>query len=486
MTTSAASERGTNTPAGDLLPLPAGATYEAFLNRKSQLGTFDGFEPLWLPNFLFPFQRAITEWAIRKGKSAIIADCGMGKTPMELVFAQNVILQTNGRVLIACPLAVSYQFIKEGEKFGIEVKRSIDGTPAGKITVTNYERLHLFNPTDYEGFICDEASILKNFDGVFRQLITDFMRKMKYRLLGTATAAPNDYIELGTMSESLGELGYLDMLNRFFRNEQNTIKPVLYRHKGANFQALSERSAWRFKKHAEIPFWRWVCSWARAIRKPSDLGFDDGAFVLPPLVENQTLIENTSPLEGELFVRAAIGLEEQRQERRITLEARCEKAAELVNDHHPAVVWCHLNPEGDLLEKLIPGSVQVAGSDSDEKKEEALLGFSKGDFRVLVTKQKIAGWGLNWQHCAHMTVFTSHSFEAYYQGVRRCWRFGQTQPVIVDVITTKGEETVLKNLQRKSDQADRMFSELVKHMNEAVKIDRSREYTTKERLPSWL
>jgi hypothetical protein len=460
--------------------------YQEFLQRKSQLGTFDGFDPVWMPDFLFDFQKSIVEWSIRKGKSAIIADCGMGKTPMELVWAQNIVQKTNGRVLICTPLAVSYQFLEEAEKFGIELKRSTDGCPVSDITVTNYERLHLFNADDWEGVVCDEASILKNYDGVRRGIITEFLKKRKYRLLGTATAAPNDYIELGTLSEALGELGYTDMLTRFFKNDQNTIKPMIYRNRGQSFQALEESGKWRFKKHAEAHFWRWVCSWARAFRRPSDLGFDDGAFILPPLYEQETVIDNTRPLDGNLFSMPAIGLEEQRAERRNTLNERCEKAAELVRNNGTAVVWCHLNPEGDLLEKLIPGSVQVSGSDSDDKKEEALLGFGKGQFRVLVTKQKIAGWGLNWQHCNHMTVFPSHSFEAYYQGVRRCWRFGQKNPVKVDIITTKGELSVLKNLQRKSDAADKMFTELVSFMNDAQTMDRTNKFTKDEEIPTWL
>lgn len=463
-----------------------GMNYSNFLYKKTQLGSYDGFDPVWMPDFLYHFQQKLVEWAIKKGRAALIEDCGLGKTPQSLVWAENVVRKTGGRVLILCPLAVSYQFVQEGAKFGIEVSRSTNGIPAPSITVTNYERLHLFNWQDFEGVVCDEASILKNFDGVYRQAITDFMRKIRYRLLGTATAAPNDYTELGTLSEALGELGYVDMLTRFFKNEQGTVRPMVYRHKGKSFQALPEAAKWRLKGHAEVPFWKWVCSWARAIRKPSDIGFDDGAFNLPPLVERQMLIENTKPLSGELFARPVVGLREQRDERRLTLTARCEKAAEMLNGHSPGIAWCHLNAEGDLLEKLIPDAVQVSGSDSDEKKEAALLGFSRGDFRVLVTKQEIAGWGLNWQHCAHMTVFPSHSFEQYYQGVRRCWRFGQKAPVVVDVITTKGEESVLANLQRKADAASVMFDRLVTYMDEAIHLRRDKDYPNEEDIPIWL
>lgn len=454
--------------------------YSEFIDRKSHLGSMDGFDPLWIPDFLYDFQKDLLTWAIRKGRGAIFADCGLGKTPIYLAWAENVVRQTNKRVLIATPLSVSHQTVREGEKFGIECHRSNDGKPAGKITVTNYERLHLFNPDDYVGIVADESSILKNFDGTRKAEITEFCKKRPYRLLCTATAAPNDYIELGTTSEALGELGFMDMLNRFFKNEQNTSDTK--RHWNTTGGGAPK---WRFKKHAEKVFWQWVSSWARACRKPSDLGYDDGRFILPPLHENQTMIENTRPLDGELFVRPAIGLKEQRDELRLTMEQRCEKAAELVSANGVAVVWCHMNAEGDLLESLIPESVQVSGSDSDDKKEEALNAFSDGKIRVLITKPKIAGFGLNWQHCAHMTFFPSHSFEQYYQSVRRCWRFGQTRPVTVDIITTGGGEAVLKNLQKKAVSADRMFSELVSYMNDSAKINQIK-YDREMEAPSWL
>ncbi len=274
------------------------SSYEEFLQRKTQWGGDDGFEPLWIPDFLFDFQKDLTSWAIRKGRCALFEDCGLGKTPQLLVWAQNVVQHTNRRVLIVTPLAVSHQTIREGEKFGIAVHRSDNGKPAGKITVTNYERLHLFDEEDYVGVVCDESSILKNFDGSRRKIITEFLRKKKYRLLCTATAAPNDYIELGTTSEALGELGYMDMLTRFFKNEQNTISPARQW-----MTTGGQAPKWRFKHHAQRPFWQWVCSWARAIRRPSDLGYDDGKFILPELTEKQTIIENTDPLPGELFAR---------------------------------------------------------------------------------------------------------------------------------------------------------------------------------------
>src|SRR6266545_1610642 len=312
--------------------------YDQFLHQKTQLGGFDGFDPIWLPDFLFSFQKALLEWAIKKGKAALFEDCGLGKSVQQLVYARNVFLKTRKPVLIACPLAVSYQTIREGQKFGIDCALSKSGKIADDITITNYENLHKFQSDDYSALIGDESSILKNFDSVTRVLVTEFMRRQSYRLLCTATAAPNDYIELGTTSEALGELGHLDMLTRFFKNEQNVIKPMIYRNRGKNFSVLNEGGKWRLKKHAEQPFWRWVCSWARSIKKPSDIGHEDGEFVLPPLVERQTVIQTDRSLPGELFPRAAIGLREQREERRLTLKERCEKVAELVDHKEPALV----------------------------------------------------------------------------------------------------------------------------------------------------
>jgi hypothetical protein len=313
------------------------------------------------------------------------------------------------------------------------------------------------------------------------------MRKLPYRLLCTATAAPNDYIELGTSSEALGELGHTDMLMRFFKNDQNTIKPTVYRHHGQNFAQLDERAKWRFKGHAEIPFWRWLCSWARAIRKPSDLGYDDRAFVLPPLIEREHLVDAETIADGFLFAMPAVGLKEQREERRRTINERCETAARLVTGTgEKALMWCHLNDEGDLLEELVPDCEQVSGADSDEEKEEKFLAFADGDLRVLVTKPKIGAWGLNFQRCAHITFFPSHSFEQYYQGIRRCWRFGQKRPVKVDMITTEGEKGVIENLQRKADAADRMFNNLVAEMNRELHIERGTKFERQEEIPSWL
>ena len=770
--------------------------YAAFLDKKTSLGDPSGFEPVWMPDFLFDFQKAIVEWAIRTGRGAILCDCGLGKTPMQLVWAENVARKTDKSVLILTPLAVGSQTIREGEKFGIEARRSTDGK-AHRITVTNYERLHLFNPEDFSGVVCDEcfasdtevdtplgriyikdirsgdlilnaagfdevsnihrrevpyavtvkfegrevvcspnhpwltqrgwvgaqdleprdsliltaesmrilrgdvpkenggaakesflravllsemadeatpvssqrsqsrsrgqartiqepmvsvgmrgrgkgaradsvtesdlgsrgmrediphiegeglgtfrawgkwegpdcrsvsdgeclgvrvedgvcfvtgrsdsrlsdglqirlrerreaspyrggwiqpsiaeaatagrkegreggrvrldgieiyqpgdprldrwrdddgklyfydlgatrhpsfsvggclvhnSSILKSFEGAYRQEITLFTRKVPYRLLATATAAPNDYIELGTSSEALGNLGYIDMLNRFFKNDQNN---------SSTRRMYGEAPKWRFKGHAEIPFWRWVTSWARACRRPSDLGFDDGPFILPELIEREHLVDTESVPDGMLFSMPANNLREQRDEKRRTVGERCEMVASLVaNTNEPAIVWCQLNDEADLLEELIPDALQVggekSGNSSDAIKEARFTDFSEGRLRVLITKPKIGAWGLNWQHCHHVCYFPSHSFEQYYQAVRRCWRFGQTKPVTVDIPLTEGERLVMSNLSRKAAGADRMFANLVTEMNSSIAHTKLNEFTKREEVPSWL
>lgn len=454
--------------------------YAQFLLKKTQHGTDSGFGPKWMPEFLFDFQSSLVEWSLRRGRSAIFADCGLGKSPMSLTWAENVVRHTNKPVLIVTPLAVSLQLLHEAEKFQIDCRRSSDGkiTSPARVIVTNYERLHLFDSSQFSGLVCDESSILKNFDGARRATVTEFLRVLPYRLLCTATAAPNDYIELGTSAEALGELGHMDMLARFFKNDQNSI----------NANRIWEGAKWRFKHHAEQPFWKWVCSWARAIRRPSDLGFDDGRFTLPPLAENEHIISTTKARDGWLpgLSVPAVGLREEREERRLTIEERCEMAAKLADHNKQVLVWCHLNDEANLLERLIPGAIQVSGSDDDEAKEEKLMLFADGKVRALVTKPKIGAWGLNLQNCAHIVSFATHSFEQHYQGVRRCWRFGQQRPVTVDIVATEGERNVIANLRRKGDAADRMFSSLVHHMNDAMHVGRRNDFTKKEKVPTWL
>jgi len=445
-------------------------SYQQFLESKRRPETAAGFEPEYLPDWLFPFQTHLTDWSIRKGRSAIFADCGLGKSPMELVWAENIFRRKQKPVLLLTPLAVSYQMLEEGEKFGIECCRRQYGESDGRIIVTNYERLKNFDPDDFSGVVCDESSILKNYDGKLRRLITDFLHKAEYRLLASATPAPNDLMELGTASEALGEMKYSRMLGMFFVNDGETTQK------------------WSLKGHAKRRFWQWMSTWARALRKPSDLGFEDDGYILPKLNTVQYTVKSPPPKFG--FVRLeAKTLNEQRAERRDTIKERCEKVAEIVPGDRPFVAWCHLNSEGDLLENMIPDSVQVAGRHSDDRKEGVLRDFRRGNVRVLVTKPTIAGFGQNWQHCSDMSFFPSHSFEQYYQASRRCWRFGQTRPVTVNIVTSEAERLVLSNMQRKERQAAEMFDGIVREMGEYQKTKGNRGYNkagVETKIPEWM
>ena len=450
----------------------------AFLEEKRQLARPTGFEPTWIPGFLFPFQAELLRWQLRLGRGLLLADCGLGKTPIALSVAANVCQEKKGRVLILTPLAVGPQFVSEGEKFGIPVVHSRDGQcGSADIVVSNYEQIDKFDPADFVGVVADESSCIKNWMAKRRGALTEFMRTVPYRMLDTATAAPNDYHELGTSAEALGHLGYFDMLAYFFINDENSLHPT----------SLGAR--WRFKKAAERPFWRWVCSWARACRKPSDLGdFDDSDFQLPPLLEHEHIVENTKSLPGVLpgITVEAVTLAEQREERKLNIRERCSLAAELADHGDPVAIWTDYNAEADLLEKLIPAAQQLSGSMSDQIKEDRFRAFQDGSLRVLVTKPKIGAWGLNWQHCNRVISFVSHSFEQDYQAVRRCWRFGQERPVIVDRIATPGEARVLRNLKRKAAQAERMFDQLVKMMNDPENLAAHKEAVGRVEVPQWL
>jgi hypothetical protein len=470
--------------------------YRVFLDRKTQLESDGGFEPLWMPDFLFPFQRALVGWAIRKGRAAIFADCGLGKTLMQLVWCENVVRHTGGRVLILTPLAVGAQTIAEAKRFGIAAGRSRDGSILESITVSNYEKLHLFDPADFVGVACDESSIIKHSSGATQKAVTRFMLKLPYRSLWTATAAPNDFTELGTSSEALGNLNHSEMLTRFFRQmdqkttDQYERKIGMLEKQANHFGKISFRvsqaiNGWRLKGHAHDHFWRWVCSWARACRKPSDIGFSDEGYHLPELIEREHIVKPTTPPSGMLFTMPAFGLAEERDERRRTLTERCRLAADLVAHDRPAVVWCHMNAEGDELARMIPGSVQVKGSMSDEEKEAAYEAFITQRRRVLIVKPKIGAWGMNWQFCNHVVTFASHSYEQYYQSVRRCWRFGQENPVTVDIIASEGEQRVRENMSRKAALADQMFEQLVKQMGDSLKIERKQRSITVA-FPEWI
>lgn len=462
-------------------------SYAEFLADKAQLANAGGFEPTNLPGHLFDYQRMLVEWAVHQGRGGIFADCGLGKSPMALAWADQVYRHTGKPVLFLTPLAVGFQIATEADKFGHDAALSRNGQVSAAITITNYEQLEKFDPFEFGGVVCDESSILKNFDGATKAAVTEFMRLIQFRLLCTATAAPNDYTELGTASEALGGLGYMDMLTRFFINKdrkQSSRGNRVMRWEMSGRIGMERPGEWRLKGPAEIPFWRWVSSWARAIRKPSDYGFSDELHHLPELVERTHLIEPREVAEGHLFDVPAFGLGEEREENRRTLTERCEAAAECLSDAENGVAWCHLNDESALLAKLIPGAVELSGSDDPYAKEEKLEAFTRGEIAFLVTKPKLASLGLNWQHAHRMTYFPSHSYEQMYQSVRRMWRFGQTQPVTVDFITTPGSTRVLANLQRKAKAADQMFVELVTHMNNAMTVQ-ANEYTKEMEMPPW-
>jgi SNF2 family DNA or RNA helicase len=448
--------------------------YEEFLLQKHQLSGDFGFSPLFMPDYLFDFQKHLVEWLTMKGRAACFADTGLGKTIIQLVWAENIIRKTNGKILLLTPLAVGYQTLKEAEKFGIEATRSRDGKAKENITITNYQQLEKFDPDDFVGIICDESSAIKDSTSQTRKNITRFSNKMRYRCFLTATPSPNDFIELGTTSEALGNLQYMDMLSQFFRDTSNDKNPQWSTPK------------YELKKHAINDFWKWVSSWARAIKKPSDLGFRDDGYILPKMIEKEHILDITKPLEGHLFPQKAVGLREQKEERKKTISERAEKVVDLCNHHETSVIWGYYNYETDILEKEISGAVQISGADSDESKEEKFKAFSDGEIKKLVTKTKIGAWGLNWQHCNHSVFFPSHSYEQYYQAVRRFYRFGQKRNVFIDIVTTEGEGNVMSNIKRKALQAEEMFSKLVKYMNESYSIKKKEEIKKQMEVPSWV
>jgi SNF2 family DNA or RNA helicase len=452
--------------------------YKKYLLEKQQYSNDSGFEANFIPDYLFDFQKHLVEWSIKKGRCALFEDCGLGKTIQQLVWAENIVRKTNKPVLILTPLAVSFQTQNEAKKFGIDCKRSVDGEIKSKIIITNYEKLYKFNHNDFNGVVCDESSILKSFDGSYKNEITKFMLKIPYRLLCTATAAPNDYIELGTSSEALGDLGFMDMLNKFFKNDNN--------NSGLR-RVFGEAPKWRFKGHSEIPFWRWVTSWARACRKPSDIGFDDKQFDLKPLKDTVHIVNTNNCKDGYFLNLPATNLPEQREEKKRTIKDRCEKVLEIVSKNKSqTIIWCQLNDEGDYLEKIIPDAIQVSGKTNDEKKEKIFIDFSVGKIKNLITKPKIGAWGMNWQNCHNIVYFPSHSYEQYYQAIRRCWRFGQKNIVKVDIVLTEGEMKIMDNLKRKNLAAIKMFENLVNEMNKSEKIKIKNNFIKKETIPLWL
>lgn len=442
--------------------------YEEFIENKLHRSECSGLDPLLMPDHAKPHQRALTSWALRKGRAAIFADTGLGKTWMFLEWARQV--SEHGRVLILAPLAVAHQHVQEGSRWGVPIEYDGTGTSSALITVTNYDRMHKFNPRDFVGVVLDESSILKAFDGKLRNLIIESFADTMYRIACTATPAPNDFTELGNHAEFLGVKTRAEMLAEFFV------------HDGGR------TSDWRLKGHAVEPFWRWVCSWAAFVKKPSDLGFSDEGYDLPELRIHEHVVEtphdaseilaaSSTGTQGNLFAEDARTLADQRAVRRSTLDERVVLAAQLAAGDEPCIVWCELNAEADGVEKSIPGAVQVGGSDDADRKTERLLGFAQGKYRVLVTKPKIAGFGMNWQHCGKVILIgASHSYEQTYQAIRRCWRFGRTAPVDVHVIRADTEEAVIRNYERKEADALRMSEEMVKHMGDIQKDEINGSY----------
>ena len=431
-------------------------SYEDFIiNKLSSVpatGINDG--TVRVPDSLFPHQKALSTWALRRGRAAIFADTGLGKSRMQLAWSDAVARYTNQPVLILAPLAVAPQTVNEGRELGIEVKHCRSGSEADgqRIVITNYDRLHLFNPAAFSGVVLDESSCIKHHNTRTLQMLLDAFKQTQFKLCATATPAPNDWTELGTHAEFLGVCTRAEMLAEFFT------------HDGG------DTSVWRLKGHARHVFWRWVSQWGALVRKPSDLGFDGSMYELPPLHLHEHTVSTEMPLNGMLFASEAQTLSERRDARRLSVDDRVRECAAIVNaDRQPWVVWCDLNSEGDALTAAIDGAVQIAGADDVEVKEQRLADFAAGKIRVLVSKPSICGFGLNWQHAARMAfVGVTDSFESYYQAVRRCWRFGQTRPVHVHIFASSAEGAVVANLKRKERDALAMAESLGAETRDAV------------------
>lgn len=430
------------------------ADYDSFVRGKRRSEVATGHRPGDLNENLFDFQHAIVSWALRRGRAAVFADTGLGKTLMQLAWADDVATHTGGMVLIVAPLAVSEQTIEEGRRFGIEVARVPHGespTSPG-IWITNYERIDAVDFTELHGIVLDESSILKSHTGKTRNAIIAACQGIPYRLSCTATPSPNDFEELGNQCEFLGVMTRTEMLATYFVND------------------TGDTGTWRLKGWGASKFWQWMGTWAVVLRNPSDIGFDGSRYALPPLAYSEHIV-SAPPLGGELFARPAQTMTERRQAQRESIESRCRALADVVNAEpsEPWLIWCHLNAEAEMLRELIPGSVNVQGSDKPETKTESMMSFSHGDLRVLISKPKICGFGMNWQHCARMAfVGLDDSFEKFYQAVRRCHRFGQKRQVHVHMFVAENEGQILANLLRKESQHHDMSANMIEHMRDIM------------------
>ena len=432
--------------------------YKDFLEQKKHSIGNSGFEANYIPDMAFDFQKFIIEKAVKKGRIAVFADTGLGKTLIQLSIAKNIIQHTNKTVLILTPLAVAFQFILEATKLGIDdIEYSKDGKYTKKIVICNYERLHYFDSSDFIGVILDESSILKNFDGQIKSAVTAFVKKIPYRFLSTATPSPNDFIELGTSSEALGYMGYMDMLGKFFKNNQNSID---------NNRNVGEK--FYLKPHAEDSFFAWVNQWSIMCKMPSDLGFSDDRYILPELIINKHTVKNDSLLDIDgqiqMFNKPAKNFNEVRHEVKQTIEKRCDMALELAYGK-TSVYWVNRNEESKILKNNDSEAVEIIGSQSIDQKEEILKNFANGDIKRLITKAKMTGMGLNWQHCNHSVFFPTYSYEQYYQATRRFWRFGQKRDVTIEMVISDGQTRVLQALEQKTQKAVELHEHLTKNVN---------------------
>lgn len=448
--------------------------YIEFLKTKRFVLESSGFDidKSELNSMLYEFQKDIVRWALKKGRACIFADCGLGKTAMQLSWAYQVHKHTGGMILILAPLAVAEQTKREAEKFGYTVKvvENQDDCICG-INITNYEKLDKFVTNKFIGVVLDESSILKSYSGKVRSSIIQNFCLVPYKLACTATPAPNDYMELGNHSEFCGVMTRSEMLSMFFV------------HDGG------QTSKWRLKGHAEDVFWQWLATFSVFVDNPKNIGYMIDGYDLPTLNITEIVVD------GNEASKETMTLSERRQARKDSIELRCQKAAELVNTSDEQwLVWCDLNEESSKLHNLINNSVEVKGSDNPNHKSNSMCDFSKGEIKVLVTKSSIAGFGMNWQNC-HNMIFTglSDSYEKYYQAVRRCWRFGQDKPVNVYIIISAKEGCVKDNIERKQNDFLKMQQKMTsltkeitkKELQNTCRINTPYEAKVKMNLPEW-
>ncbi len=456
--------------------------YKEFIESKRHTTWQYWFDPVYMPDEIFDFQKAIITKAVKKGRMGIFADTGLWKTRISLSIAQNIVQYTWWRVLILTPLAVAFQFIDEAKEIWIDdIEYSKDWNYTSKIVLCNYERLHYFNNTDFEGVILDESSILKNFKWNFKIEITSFMRKIKYRFLTTATPSPNDFIELGTSSEALGYMWYMDMLSKFFKSTQNSIDS-------------NNRNIWEqfyLKPHAEKSFFQRVNSRSTMVKKPSDIWFDDSRYVLPNLITNTHEVQNKSEVViwwvPSLFqdIRPqAKSMSEIRKEQKQTEQERCEKAVELAK-WKTSVYWCNTNNESAILKKLDTEAVEIIGSQTIEQKEDILKRFASWEIKRIITKASMTWMWLNRQHCNHCVFFPTRSYEQYYQAIRRFWRFWQKKEVVVDLVISNWQGRVIQALQEKMQKAQDLYKNLVENVN-SVYIETKKQESSSVSLPSFI